>query len=167
MHMQKKNYRYIAERNFYWQDLARLFGYHPQYLWQANEKLGNYVSKGESVLLPYKGCGMAVFYKTFPSQTLLQLCDGLGMAPEFLLSRNPGLRPHRFCKGQTVLLPADIQYYRKAKVVQRQVGEESLGERLFAAKMTLELLELLNPEIEILHPQKGAVLRMICWNEQI
>lgn len=163
MKIQGKKYLYIAERNFYWQDLARFFGYHPQYLRQANEKLGNYVLKGEEVQLPYKGCGAGIFYKTLASQTLLQLCDGLGMTPEHLLSYNPGLWPHKVCNGQTLLLPADIQSYRNAKIVQKQVGDASLGECLFAAKMTLELLELLNPDRDILHMQKGDLLQMICW----
>ena len=47
--------------------------------------------------------------------------------------------------------------------MQKQVGDASLGECLFAAKMTLELLELLNPDRDILHMQKGDLLQMICW----
>lgn len=161
--MAQKMHCYIAERNFRLFDLARLFGYHPGNLRQVNPHLENYIPKGSSIRLPRKECGERIFYKTFSGQTLLGIADRLGLPPQVLLDCNPGLYLYRFCQGQVLLLPAEESMYKNAHVLEKGVPQCTIGEWLFGSRMSLELLEVLNPGRDILQEGTAGMWKVIDW----
>ena len=166
MEEQKKYYIYQAERKFLWQDLAELFGYHACALHQLNSKIGKIIQKGDKILFPYKRCNTAFFYQMFEEQSLIGLSRALGIDESQVLHMNPGIRYDRFVQGQTILLPINRKDYNNAQIKEEKVGKETLGERLFKAKLTIELLELFNTGKNIMQMQPGQTYFRIYWDEE-